>query len=610
MDLLSYFRVLRRRWALIVLCVAMGGAIGAATTLLQTKSTTHPRAYYRATHTLLLGSGQSSSSPLQPSISNLDQVGFLVTSGDVPDRVANDVTDGLSAEQLADRIVTEANPVTGTIDIVAAGTTPQEAEQIADAFAKEVIASIAARDQSRYNDMNSQLNDQLTRLKTQANGLLAQIGATPKTSPDYDTLQKQYDATQNQYYSVYGELQQLDLAGPPSSPLSSVGNAQATKITAAEYQTRLVLARTGQNHLRADATTSPLAATPETKSSVFDSTPSRVALGLFLGLLVGLGLAMVLDRLDHRIRFRADCEETFGLPVLAEVPRFSRGQARHAELLSHTQPLSRAAEAYRAIRTSLLFQQASVSGDRFDANPVDPLLEPTKHGCFVVMVTSASPREGKTTTSANLAVVFAEAGESVLVVNCDFRRPSIHTMFGVPDEPRHVQPSDIPGIHIVTNVVNDPAPNPARAIAEQRAVVNAARDRFDVVILDTAPMLTANDAIEVVGVADLVLLVARLGSARTDSAERMMQLLGRLDVPLAGVVLVGTESAANDYYYYYQPGRVDGADAQASTRPPARAAASGTKTAANGSSNGNGNGNGNGASVSGELFGEAGQTPG
>ena len=584
MDLLTYFRVLRRRWALVLLCVALGGAIGAGTALLDTKSTTHEATYYKAIHTLLLGSGQSSSSPLQPSVSNLDQVGFLVTSGDVPGRVAKDVTDGLTAQELANRVVTEANPTTGTIDIVAAGTTPHEAEEIADSFAKEVVASIAARDQQRFNDLNAQLNDQLTRLKTQATGLLSQIAGTSKGSPDYDTLQKQYDATQNQYYSVYGELQQLNLAGPPTSSLSSVGNAQATKISASEYQTRLVLAQTGQNHLRADATNSPLAVTTTTKTSVFDSSTSRIALGLFLGLLVGVGLAMVLDRLDHRIRTRAECEETFGLPVLAEVPRFTRGQARHAELLSHTQPLSRAAEAYRAVRTSLLFQQASLAGDRFDPEPADALLEPSARECFVVMVTSASPREGKTTTSANLAVVFAEAGESVLVVNCDFRRPAIHTMFGMPDEPRHVQQTGVPGVDVITNVLADPAPNPARAIAEQRAIVSAARDRFDVVILDTAPMLTANDAIEAAGVASLVLLVARANVTTSDKAERSMEILTRLEAPLGGVVLMASEAPMSDYYYYYQRGRVPGRGKQKRPykRPDGNGATNGSSS--NGSS--------------------------
>jgi Mrp family chromosome partitioning ATPase len=180
------------------------------------------------------------------------------------------------------------------------------------------------------------------------------------------------------------------------------------------------------------------------------------------------------------------------------------------------------------------------------------------HEPLVVMVTSASPREGKTTTTANLGVVFAEAGENVLIVNCDFRRPTIHQHFGVEDIPRTVQSTPVPNLKLVTNVLNDPAANPAQIVAAQRQVVVAARQRFTVILLDTAPMLTANDAVEAAGVADLVLLVARANVTTSDKAERSMEILTRLGAPLGGVVLVATEAPTSDYYYYYQSGRLSG----------------------------------------------------
>ena len=182
------------------------------------------------------------------------------------------------------------------------------------------------------------------------------------------------------------------------------------------------------------------------------------------------------------------------------------------------------------------------------------------------MVTSASPREGKTNTSANLAAVFAEAGASVLIVNCDFRRPTIHRLLGVEDLPRTVQNSSIPGVKIVTNVLQDPNANPSQVVAAQRQVIAAARQRFDVIILDTAPVLTANDAIEVVGSADLVLLIARTDVTTTDRAERTMEVLTRLEAPLGGIVLVGSTEATNDYYYYYQRNRVQSSKRRGSRR--------------------------------------------
>jgi len=151
--------------------------------------------------------------------------------------------------------------------------------------------------------------------------------------------------------------------------------------------------------------------------------------------------------------------------------------------------------------------------------------------------------------------VFAESGASVLVVNCDFRRPTVHRLFGVEDLPRTVQATSVPGVKIVTNVLHDPNANPSQVVAAQRQVIAAARDRFDVVVLDTAPVLTANDAIEVVGSADLVLLVARSEISTTDKAERAFDVLTRLDAPLGGVVLIASGEPSSEYYYYYQTGR-------------------------------------------------------
>ncbi len=280
----------------------------------------------------------------------------------------------------------------------------------------------------------------------------------------------------------------------------------------------------------------------------------------FFGLLVGIGLALMLDRLDRRIRSRDDAEAAFQLPVLAEVPELTHNE--QGEIVAHVAPLSRFAEAHRAIRSSLLFSRAAAtSGNgtalRDAAAAGGTLFEPEHGDPFVIMVTSANPGEGKTTTCANLAAVFAEAGASVLVVNCDFRRPTLHKFFGIADEPRRVHETGIKGVKIVTNVLTDPAANPAQVVAAQRQVVAAARGRFDVILLDTAPLLTANDAVELVASADLVLLVARMGATSIDSGQRTMELLNRLDVDLGGVVLVGAQSASNDYYYYYQPGRVD-----------------------------------------------------
>jgi Mrp family chromosome partitioning ATPase/capsular polysaccharide biosynthesis protein len=566
MDFLTYFRALRRRWWVIVVCVVLGAGVGYASTLLDTEEAKEGRTYYKATTTLVYDTNSNSSS-LQPVVTNPDQMAFLVTTGDVPDRVAEELGTSESGRELAEHIVTTTNSITSTLDITAADADSDRAAQLADAFAAQLGASLEQRNKEKFDKEVAELTERIKSTEAQANILRPQLNSG---SPDAALVQRQYDATQNNYYQLFSERQELEADGAPSTSITVLENAQSQPIDADEYQTRLDMGALGQNHLRTDFAQDSAPVIAASGSSL-NSPAARTVVGGFLGLLVGIGLALFAERLDRRLRTRDEIEEAFGLPVLAEVPKLSRADLADDALVSFTTPMSRVAEAFRAVRTSLAFQQsvsagaghasgnggngnngsngrngngATASGDRlFDAGS-EPL---------VVMVTSAAPREGKSTTTANLAVAFAESGASVLVVNCDFRRPTIHRRFAVADEPRRVQDSRVPGVKIVTNVLQDQRANPSQVVAAQRHVIAAARGRFDVILLDTAPLLTANDALEVVGAVDLVLLVAQASLTTRDNAQRVTELLGRVDAAMAGVVLIGTTDASNsEYYYYYQ----------------------------------------------------------
>jgi Mrp family chromosome partitioning ATPase len=241
-----------------------------------------------------------------------------------------------------------------------------------------------------------------------------------------------------------------------------------------------------------------------------------------------------------------------------------------------------------------LLDQSGNLGSAARGRDSSALFDPEHYEPFVIMVTSGAPREGKTTTTASLAAVFAEAGSSVLVVNCDFRRPTIHQLFGVEDEPRRVHDTVIPGVKLITNVLSDPNPNPAQVVAAQRHVIAAAHGRFDVILLDTAPLLSANDAVELVGSADLVVLAARAELSTSDDATRATDLLTRLDAPLGGVVLAMKAHVASNYYYYYGPGAQRPQGRGAAAHPPA---SSFEPTAASGNG-------ANGTSKQNDLFGD------
>lgn len=536
MDIVAYLRLLRRHWKLIVACTVIGGLAGAASTLV----TQDPRdrgTFFKATHTLFLDTSEIGDA-LRPVYTNLDQIAVLVTAGDVPRRVAGQL--GGHPEDWTERVFTVTNGTTNTLDITCAARSEEEATTCADTFATELIASLTERETTRFSAELDEAVKRLDSLQARLADLDAQIAARP---PNADVLNAQRQSLFNQYRLAYERFQGLADQGGPATIVSTLEPAEAQPISRSEYETRLTRGRLGENRIRADSVSDESEAiVTSSDENQFSSPTSRGVLGALLGMLVGIGLAVVADRVDRRLRTREEVEAVYRMAVLAEVPALAPPQQRSATLLSASAPLSRTAEAYRAVRSSLLFQRAG---------------EPPRDGeGLVVLVTSAGPKEGKTTTAANLAAVFAETGSRVLVVNCDFRRPTLHRYFGVPNEPRRVLSTDLAGVWVVTDfTAGTHGTNPATVVEEQRRVVGMARWRFDVVILDTAPLLTTNDATEIMDSADVAVVVCRSGVTTIDGATRARELLARIAAPVSGVVLLGSEATPNDYYHYYSRGR-------------------------------------------------------
>src|SRR5207244_4441900 len=176
-----------------------------------------------------------------------------------------------------------------------------------------------------------------------------------------------------------------------------------------------------------------------------------------------------------------------------EGPRVGRTEKAVRRITSRLSPFSRTAEAHRAIRSAILFEVDA----RRAAREAEGGAKVASGDGIVVMLTSATQREGKTTTAANLAVVFAEAGATVLVVNCDFRRPELHRYFGVEDVPGRVLDTEVPGLKIAMGADAGPHARPAQVIEAQRQLISVARRNFDIVLLDTAPLLATNETIAV-----------------------------------------------------------------------------------------------------------------
>ena len=299
----------------------------------------------------------------------------------------------------------------------------------------------------------------------------------------------------------------------------------------------------------------------------------KLALGLVLGLVLGLILAYVLEALNTSIRRPEDLEAVLHVPGLAVIPRItggsSNGRSRLRALLGSPKParadagalmsggqtFSIGIEAFRNLRTSLIWSDGG-------------------EALKTLVVTSAAPGEGKTLTAANLAVTLAYDGLRVLLVDCDIRRPRVHGLFRMPRSPglmellttsRHpssdpvsapdaIRETSIAGLSVLTcGALPSNAAN-LLSSTRMRGLLQELREEYDIIVLDTPPVLATADAGIVASLTDGVLLVVRAGATDRNAAQRACQQLANVGARVVGTVLNdpgGPVAKEGDYYYPY-----------------------------------------------------------
>jgi len=283
--------------------------------------------------------------------------------------------------------------------------------------------------------------------------------------------------------------------------------------------------------------------------------------GLVGGFLVGCVLAFVIESIDDRLQTSEEVENASMLPSLAAVPHMSydptrqrsegredAGGARRApqQLITLWDPKSNSAEAYRGMRSALLLSSID--------NPPR-----------VIVVTSAFPAEGKTTTAVNLAIVLAQRNERVLLIDGDLRRGSLYRVFGLSDQsfglssvltqPRmHKElPSPFPELPTLHVLATGPRPpNPAEMLSSNRMEeqMRQWKEQFDRIVVDSAPLLAVSDTQAMAARADAVVLVARAGVTRKRALIRARDLLWRVNAPVAGVVVNDVDLRLENFYTY------------------------------------------------------------
>jgi succinoglycan biosynthesis transport protein ExoP len=301
----------------------------------------------------------------------------------------------------------------------------------------------------------------------------------------------------------------------------------------------------------------------------YPSRPAKarnIALAFLVGLVGGIGLALMREYLDNTVKTPDDIETLARLPSLAVVPQFagsngngsrrrllqgiaSNGHEKRIELVAQHLPKSQMSEAFRALRTSLLLSQPG---------------RPPQ----VILVTSALPREGKTTAAANLAVTLAQLGDSTVLVDADLRKPGVGRLLnmasgkyaGLSSYLAGVSSLDLvivphPDIPNLAAIPTGPLPpNPADLLSSHKLAEAIAelRTKFKFVVIDSPPIMAATDAVILSVQTDGVLLVVRSGETPKEAFTRTRDLLVSVKCHILGVVLNAVDSGAPDYYYSYR----------------------------------------------------------
>lgn len=527
-DIRHYLRIVRRRRFVIAVTAVAIFTLALTLSLLETPKYT-ARAEIVFTPTTSGLSVTNNAQSFDPARDVQTQIAVM-TSEPVRKQVADALHLATAPPVMATAVLN-----TNAIDVSAQSTDPVQAARVANGYA---TAYIDFRQNQTINDLlNAEqvIQGRITDLQHQIDAVNNQISAAAQANQAalQTTLNPQRDALLAQQGALKQQLDQSQL----QSALTKSG---------------------AQLRSAAAIPTSP--SSPHPVSSAISA--------LIVGLFVGVCLAFLIDFLDDSIRSHEDAERAaFGLATLGTTPGVPGWKKKdEAVVVSLSAPASPAAEAYRSLRTALQFAT------------LDQTLR-------VVQVTSPGASEGKTTTLANLAVAFGRAGARVCAVDCDLRRPRLQTFFGAASEPgltsvasgelplsRAVQATPAANVFLLAS--GPPPPDPSELLASTRTagVLASLAGQFDVVLVDSPPVLPVTDAAVLGRHVDAVIVVVDTGRTKKRALTRAIEVLRQVDAPILGLVVnrADDESRYGYAYQYSYTAPDNGEKGPAGMTPPRR----------------------------------------
>jgi succinoglycan biosynthesis transport protein ExoP len=414
----------------------------------------------------------------------------------------------------------------------------------AEAAPDSTLLTIAVddADPARAAAIANELADKLIAVSPTIQGLQTEVQKS--TNASLVATQQQIDETQ-------AEVARLaNLAGPAPADVTRLDTLQARLITLRSTYAALLSFSSG-------SVSNLLSVIEPAVAPIVPVSPKlllNTLVAALVGLLIAVGVVSVIQYLDDAVKDAEGVELLTGLATLGTIPKM-RGDTKQREiyrLVTVLNPLSPAAEAYRVLRTNIEFAS---------------LEEPLR----TLLVTSTAPSEGKTVTAANLAVVFAQGGRQVILVDADLRKPGIHRIFDLPNEQgltamlrdealaldAVAHGTEVSGLRVLTTGAL-PA-NPAELLGSHRmqAVLGQLMANADLVVLDSPPLQVVTDPAILSSYVDRTVLVIEAGRSRRRAVSTGQEVLARAGANVPGVVLNRVPSRSHASYggYYGEPQR-------------------------------------------------------